>query len=113
MVSAGGSGLARAELMHLAMQASGARRKRQAGDLACCTPGRVQQQGEIRAFRRRLHWEASVLCGKTTRSLITLAHPCCNVVIGIGGNALPTRRGSRFTPSGEGVGSLNEFKKYV
>jgi hypothetical protein len=41
--------------MHLAMQASGARRKRQAVDLACCTLVRVQQQGESRAFRRRLH----------------------------------------------------------
>jgi len=84
MVSAGGSGLARAELMHLAMQASGARRKRQAVDLASCTLVRLQQQGESRAFRGRLHWEASVLCGKTTRSMITLAHYCGNVVIGIG-----------------------------
>ena len=68
--------------MHLAMQASGARRKRQAVDLACCTRVRVQQPGESRAFRRRLHWEGRVSCANATSG------------------ALPTRRVSRFTPGG-------------
>ena len=95
MVSAGGSGLNRAELMHLAMQASGARRKRQAVDWVCCTLVREQQQGEIRAFRRRLHWEGSVLCANGTSG------------------ALPTRRDPDSLLRCQGVGSLNEFKKYV
>jgi hypothetical protein len=45
---------------------------------------RLQQQGEIRAFRGRLHWEASILCAKATSSLINLADPCCSAVICIG-----------------------------
>jgi len=35
-------------------------------DWACCTLVRVQQQGEIRAFRRRLHWEGRVSCANAT-----------------------------------------------
>ena len=62
----------------------GARRKHETVELGQRTQMRLQQQGEIRAFRGRLHWEASVLCAKTTSSLINLAHPCCSVVIGIG-----------------------------
>ncbi|MFO8238806.1 MAG: type II toxin-antitoxin system VapB family antitoxin [Prochlorococcaceae cyanobacterium] len=44
-------------LMKQAMQPSGARSSRQAVELGLRTLVRLQQQGEIRAFRGRLHWD--------------------------------------------------------
>jgi Arc/MetJ family transcription regulator len=42
------------------MQASGARSKREAVELALRTLVNLQQQGEIRAFRGRLAWEGDL-----------------------------------------------------
>jgi Arc/MetJ family transcription regulator len=47
-------------LMRQAMQASGARSKREAVELGLRTLVRLQQQGEIRSFRGRLHWEGDL-----------------------------------------------------
>jgi Arc/MetJ family transcription regulator len=47
-------------LMKQAMQASGARSKREAVELGLRTLVRLQQQGEIRAFRGRLRWEGDL-----------------------------------------------------
>lgn len=47
-------------LMRQAMQASGARSKREAVELGLRTLVRLQQQGEIRAFRGRLRWEGDL-----------------------------------------------------
>jgi Arc/MetJ family transcription regulator len=47
-------------LMKQAMQASGARSKREAVELALRTLVNLQQQGEIRAFRGRLAWEGDL-----------------------------------------------------
>ena len=47
-------------LMKQAMQASGARSKREAVELALRTLVKLQQQGEIRAFRGRLAWEGDL-----------------------------------------------------
>jgi Arc/MetJ family transcription regulator len=47
-------------LMKQAMQASGARSKREAVELGLRTLVRLQQQGEIRAFRGRLQWEGDL-----------------------------------------------------
>ncbi len=44
-------------LMKQAMQASGARSKREAVELGLRTLVKLQQQTEIRAFRGRLAWE--------------------------------------------------------
>ena len=47
-------------LMRQAMQASGARSKREAVELGLRTLVRLQQQGEIRSFRGRLHWDGDL-----------------------------------------------------
>ena len=47
-------------LMRQAMQACGARSKREAVELGLRTLDRLQQQGEIRSFRGRLHWEGEL-----------------------------------------------------
>ena len=47
-------------LMKQAMQASGARSKREAVELALRTLVKLQQQAEIRAFRGRLAWEGDL-----------------------------------------------------
>ena len=47
-------------LMLQAMQASGARSKREAVELGLRTLVRLRQQGEIRAFRGRLRWEGDL-----------------------------------------------------
>jgi len=47
-------------LMKQAMQASGARSKREAVELALRTLVNLQQQGGIRAFRGRLAWECDL-----------------------------------------------------
>ena len=47
-------------LMRQAMQASGARSKREAVELGLRTLVRLQQQGEIRSFRGRLSWEGDL-----------------------------------------------------
>ena len=47
-------------LMRQAMQASGARSKREAVELGLRTLVRLQQQGEIRYFRGRLRWEGDL-----------------------------------------------------
>ena len=47
-------------LMRQAMQASGARSKREAVELGLRTLVRLQQQGEIRSFRGRLRWEGDL-----------------------------------------------------
>jgi Arc/MetJ family transcription regulator len=47
-------------LMKQAMQASGARSKREAVELGLRTLVKLQQQGEIRSFRGRLRWEADL-----------------------------------------------------
>ena len=47
-------------LMTQAMQASGARSKREAVELALRTLVNLQQQAEIRAFRGRLAWEGDL-----------------------------------------------------
>lgn len=44
-------------LMQQAMQLSGARSKREAVELGLRTLVRLQQQGEIRAFRGQLPWD--------------------------------------------------------
>ena len=47
-------------LMRQAMQACGARSKREAVELGLRTLVRLQQQGEIRSFRGRLRWEGDL-----------------------------------------------------
>jgi Arc/MetJ family transcription regulator len=47
-------------LMLQAMQASGARSKREAVELGLRTLVRLRQQGEIRAFRGRLRWDGDL-----------------------------------------------------
>jgi Arc/MetJ family transcription regulator len=47
-------------LMRQAMQASGARSKREAVELGLRTLVRLQQQGEIRSFRGQLRWEGDL-----------------------------------------------------
>jgi Arc/MetJ family transcription regulator len=47
-------------LMREAMQASGARSKREAVELGLRTLVRLQQQAGIRSFRGRLHWEGDL-----------------------------------------------------
>ena len=47
-------------LMKQAMQASGARSKREAVEIGLRTLVRLQQQGEIRAFRGRLRWDGDL-----------------------------------------------------
>ncbi len=47
-------------LMRQAMQASGARSKREAVELGLRTLVRLQQQAEIRSFRGRLQWEGDL-----------------------------------------------------
>ena len=47
-------------LMRQAMQASGARSKREAVELGLRTLVRLQQQGEIRSFRGKLRWEGDL-----------------------------------------------------
>jgi Arc/MetJ family transcription regulator len=47
-------------LMRQAMQASGARSKREAVELGMRTLVRLRQQGEIRAFRGRLRWDGDL-----------------------------------------------------
>ena len=47
-------------LMRQAMQASGARSKREAVELGLRTLVRLRQQGEIRAFRSRLRWDGDL-----------------------------------------------------
>lgn len=47
-------------LMRHAMQASGARSKREAVELGLRTLVRLQEQAEIRSFRGRLHWEGDL-----------------------------------------------------
>jgi Arc/MetJ family transcription regulator len=47
-------------LMRQAMQASGARSKREAVELGLRTLVRLQQQAGIRSFRGRLHWEGDL-----------------------------------------------------
>jgi len=47
-------------LMRQAMQASGARSKREAVELGLRTLVRLQQQGEIRSFRGRLRWDGDL-----------------------------------------------------
>jgi Arc/MetJ family transcription regulator len=47
-------------LMRQAMQASGARSKREAVELGLRALVRLQQQGEIRSFRGRLRWEGDL-----------------------------------------------------
>ena len=47
-------------LMRQAMQASGARSKREAVELGLRTLVRLRQQGEIRAFRGRLRWDGDL-----------------------------------------------------
>jgi Arc/MetJ family transcription regulator len=47
-------------LMRQAMQASGARSKREAVELGLRTLVRLRQQGEIRAFRGRLSWDGDL-----------------------------------------------------
>ena len=47
-------------LMRQAMQASGARSKREAVELGLRTLVRLQEQGEIRFFRGRLRWEGDL-----------------------------------------------------
>lgn len=47
-------------LMKQAMQASGARSKREAVELGLRTLVKLQQQAEIRAFRGRLGWEGNL-----------------------------------------------------
>jgi Arc/MetJ family transcription regulator len=47
-------------LMKQAMQASGARSKREAVELGLRTLVKLQQQAEIRAFRGRLRWEGDL-----------------------------------------------------
>ena len=46
--------------MRQAMQASGAHSKREAVELGLRTLVRLQQQGEIRSFCGRLHWEGDL-----------------------------------------------------
>jgi Arc/MetJ family transcription regulator len=46
--------------MRQAMQASGARSKREAVELGLRTLVRLQQQGELRSFRGWLHWEGDL-----------------------------------------------------
>jgi Arc/MetJ family transcription regulator len=47
-------------LMRQAMQASGARSKREAVELGLRTLVRLQEQAEIRSFRGRLRWEGDL-----------------------------------------------------
>jgi Arc/MetJ family transcription regulator len=47
-------------LMRQAMQASGARSKREAVEPGLRTLVRLRQQGEIRAFRGRLRWDGDL-----------------------------------------------------
>jgi Arc/MetJ family transcription regulator len=47
-------------LMRQAMQASGARSKREAVELGLRTLVRLQQQGEIRSFRGKLRWDGDL-----------------------------------------------------
>jgi Arc/MetJ family transcription regulator len=47
-------------LMKQAMQASGARSKREAVELGLRTLVKLQQQAEIRSFRGRLAWEGDL-----------------------------------------------------
>ncbi|WP_255144089.1 type II toxin-antitoxin system VapB family antitoxin [Synechococcus sp. EJ6-Ellesmere] len=47
-------------LMKQAMQASGARSKREAVELGLRTLVKLQQQAQIRAFRGRLSWEGDL-----------------------------------------------------
>ncbi|MCS5694056.1 type II toxin-antitoxin system VapB family antitoxin [Cyanobium sp. FGCU-6] len=47
-------------LMKQAMQASGARSKREAVELGLRILVKLQQQAEIRAFRGRLRWEGDL-----------------------------------------------------
>jgi Arc/MetJ family transcription regulator len=46
-------------LMKQAMQASGARSKREAVEMGLLSLVKLQQQVEIRAFRGRLNWEGN------------------------------------------------------
>ena len=48
------------DLMRQAMQASGARSKREAVELGLRTLVRLQQQGEIRSFRGQMQWEGDL-----------------------------------------------------
>jgi len=66
------------------MRASGARRKREAVEVGLRTLERLQQQGEIRAFRGQLHWKGSFLYADAITRLIHLARTCCSAVIWIG-----------------------------
>jgi Arc/MetJ family transcription regulator len=47
-------------LMQQAMQVSGARSKREAVELGLRTLVRLQQQGEMRAFRGQLPWDGDL-----------------------------------------------------
>ena len=47
-------------LMRQAMQASGARSKREAVELGLRTLVRLQQQGEIRSYRGQMQWEGDL-----------------------------------------------------
>jgi Arc/MetJ family transcription regulator len=47
-------------LMQQAMQASGARSKREAVELGLRTLVRLQQQGEIRSYRGQMQWEGDL-----------------------------------------------------
>ena len=47
-------------LMRQAMQASGARIKREAVELGLRTLVRLQQQGEIRSYRGQMQWEGDL-----------------------------------------------------
>ena len=64
-------------LMKQAMQASGARSKREAVELGLRTLVKLQQQAEIRAFRGRLAWEGDLEAFDRAQKRETAATGAC------------------------------------
>ena len=65
-------------LMKQAMQASGARSKREAVELGLRTLVKLQQQTEIRAFRGRLAWEGDLEAfGRAQKRETAATGACC------------------------------------
>jgi len=61
------------DLMRQAMQASGARSKREAVELGLRILVRLQQQGEIRSYRGQMQWEGDLEAQRLDADLETFA----------------------------------------
>jgi Arc/MetJ family transcription regulator len=61
-------------LMKQAMQASGARSKREAVELGLRTLVKLQQQAQIRAFRGRLAWDGDLDAQRLDAEMETAEH---------------------------------------